>query len=119
MKINMNIKLLISLLIALPFFAVGAANDQTTTASKIIKEIRIQDSGTSATYYFVPENGTWQAPGCENAIYAYLDKSSPAASAALSAALTSKASKLSIVFHELCGNGAGNMAYIHINYIQF
>ena len=85
----------------------------------MIKEIRIQDSGNSATYYFVPENGTWQAPGCENAIYAYIDKSSPAASAALSAALTSKASQLPIIFHGLCGSGAGNMAYIRINYIQF
>ena len=92
---------------------------QTTTARKVIKEIRIQDSGSSATYYFVPENGTWQVPGCENAIYAYLDKSSPAASAALSAALTSKASQLPIIFHGLCGSGTGNMDYIRINYIQF
>jgi hypothetical protein len=115
----MKYKRLVYLFIALPFFAASAANEQTTTASKIIKEIRIQDTGTSATYYFVPENGTWQAPGCENAIYAYLDKSSPAASAALSAALTSKASKLPIVFHGLCGSGTGNMAYIRINYIQF
>jgi hypothetical protein len=54
----MKYKRLVFLFIALPFFAASAANQQTTTTSKIVKEIRIQDTGTSATYYFVPENGT-------------------------------------------------------------
>lgn len=112
-------KLIFIVLLTVAFSSFAALNEQVFTAKKAVKEIRVQNYGMGSKYYFVPESGTWQATGCENTIYAYLDGQSLTAKAAMSMALASKTTNKPISCNGTCGNESGNMLYIKINYITF
>lgn len=117
MKICCSLTFLLSMMYFNNSYA--AAGDMVTTASKVVANVRLQDSGTSATYYFVAENGGWDVAGCPGVAFAYLDQNSKISQAALSAALTSKTASLPISFHGICGNGSGNTQYLQIKYVVF
>jgi hypothetical protein len=97
----------------------AAAGDKVVTSSKVVANVRLQDTGASATYYFVSETGSWDVPNCPGVVYAYLEQNSKIAEATLSVALTSKAADLPISFHGICGSGSGDMQYLQIKYVIF
>ena len=103
-------------LIFSPVISTAAVNDEVTTGKEVIGEVRAQAGGV---FYFVSEDGNWNAPNCPNAKYAYFRDSLTIGNEIFSAALASKLSKTPIKFRGICGDEAGNDNYIRINYMIF
>ena len=114
----MKIKRLLSILLLslTSIFAFSAVDDTVNTAFKVVKQIQISSYGPDdAVYFFVAEGSQWDTPNCGDGVtYAYIRKSQPLAAAALSAALTSKTTKVKLRFTGLCGDTGGNTHYLRI-----
>lgn len=117
MKMFKRVLLPIILLTSSPSSYAGPG-DMVGTSSRVIKEVRIQNTPSGATYYFVAE-GDWAVANCAGVLYPYIAENAPGPKAVLSAALTSKSTGSPLSFTGICGDSAGDTQYLQIKYTIF
>jgi len=106
-----------AILLVSAFNVTAGLGDQATTAREVVGEVRVQNTGTGATYYFVSEDKNWSASVCPNARYAYVSHADMGAKEIYAAALASRVSGKPISFSGTCG--PSHDQYLKINYTLF
>jgi hypothetical protein len=115
----MRIELFIaSLLLTWSATSLAGPGDMVSTSSLVVKEVQIQNSASSATYYFVTEGG-WQAGNCSGVLWPYIGETAPGAKAIIAAALASKTTGTPLSFTGICGDTAGDTRYLQIRFTVF
>lgn len=110
------------LVVALSTWSMGGQagpGDMVATQSRVIKEVRIQNSSAGATYMFVAEGGWGTSSDCAGMLYPYIAETAPGAKAILAAALTSKSSGSPLVFTGICGDTGGDTQYLQIRFTTY
>jgi len=77
----------------------SAPGDMVGTPNQMVQSVKVQNSDTDATYFFLAVGG-WQAANCPGVTHAYIRENAPGAKAILAAALAAKAAGLPDVFRE-------------------
>jgi hypothetical protein len=103
---------------ALPMAAHAGPGDMVNTASRVVSEVRIQNTPTAAVYYFTADGG-WSAANCSGVVHSYIAENAPGAKAIIAAALASKMSGSPMTFTGICGDPAGDTTYLQIRYTIF
>ena len=107
-----------TLLVTWPVASLAGPGDMVSTASAVVKEVQIQNTPSSAVYYFVTEGG-WQASNCNGVQWPYIAESAPGARAIIAAALASKTTGSPLAFTGICGDTAGDTRYLQIRFTTF
>jgi hypothetical protein len=79
-------------------------------------QVQGQGVGNAANYHFYNANG-WGAPGCPNAVYAYLSADDSGAKEIFSLAIAAKAQGSTVKFLGACKENTSN--YFNVYYIYY